>query len=61
MEIETHVASEHALAEHIRGERVHFVFIQSALPIVFSPIAAREKPARREARRRCIDAYWLSR
>jgi hypothetical protein len=33
-------ASEHALAEHIRGERVRFVFIQSALPIVFSPLAA---------------------
>src|ERR1043165_7209778 len=40
MEFETQVASEHALAEHIRGERVRFVFIQSALPIVFSPIAA---------------------
>jgi diguanylate cyclase (GGDEF)-like protein len=33
-------ASEHALAEHIRGERVRFVFIQSVLPIVFSPLAA---------------------
>jgi len=33
-------ASEHELAEHIRGERVRFVFIQSALPIVFSPISA---------------------
>jgi diguanylate cyclase (GGDEF)-like protein len=33
-------ASEYALAEHIRGERVRFVFIQSALPIVFSPLAA---------------------
>ena len=33
-------ASEHALAEHIRGERVRFVFIQSALPIVFSPLSA---------------------
>jgi len=33
-------ASEHMLAEHIRGERVRFVFIQSALPIVFSPLAA---------------------
>ena len=32
--------SEHALAEHVRAERVRFVFIQSALPIVFSPIAA---------------------
>jgi len=40
MEIENDVASEHALAEHIRGERVRFVFIQSALPIVFSPVAA---------------------
>jgi diguanylate cyclase (GGDEF)-like protein len=33
-------ASEHELAEHIRAERVRFVFIQSALPIVFSPISA---------------------
>jgi len=40
METEAEVASEHALAEHIRGERVRFVFIQSALPIVFSPLAA---------------------
>src|SRR4051812_7826569 len=40
METENDVASEHALAEHIRGERVRFVFIQSALPIVFSPVAA---------------------
>src|SRR6476659_5334183 len=32
--------SEYALAEHVRAERVRFVFIQSALPIVFSPIAA---------------------
>jgi diguanylate cyclase (GGDEF)-like protein len=32
--------SEHALTEHIRAERVRFVFIQSALPIVFSPVAA---------------------
>src|SRR6185295_11956688 len=28
------------LAEHIRAERVRFVFIQSALPILFSPVAA---------------------
>jgi diguanylate cyclase (GGDEF)-like protein len=34
------LASEHALAEHIRGERVRFVFIQSVLPIVFSPLSA---------------------
>jgi hypothetical protein len=34
------LASEHALAEHIRAERVRFVFIQSALPIVFSPLSA---------------------
>jgi diguanylate cyclase (GGDEF)-like protein len=40
MEVDNPAASEHALAEHIRGERVRFVFIQSALPIVFSPIAA---------------------
>ena len=40
METDSQVASEHALAEHIRGERVRFVFIQSALPIVFSPLAA---------------------
>src|SRR3982751_1193354 len=40
METQAQVASEHELAEHIRGERVRFVFIQSALPIVFSPIAA---------------------
>jgi diguanylate cyclase (GGDEF)-like protein len=33
-------ASEHALVEHIRAERVRFVFIQSALPIVFSPLSA---------------------
>jgi diguanylate cyclase (GGDEF)-like protein len=40
METQAQIASEHELAEHIRGERVRFVFIQSALPIVFSPIAA---------------------
>jgi diguanylate cyclase (GGDEF)-like protein len=40
MSSESQLASEHALAEHIRGERVRFVFIQSALPIVFSPVAA---------------------
>jgi len=40
MEPASLVASEHALTEHIRGERVRFVFIQSALPIVFSPVAA---------------------
>jgi len=39
-EVDSQVASEHELAEHIRGERVRFVFIQSALPIVFSPLAA---------------------
>lgn len=39
-EASTDADSEHALAEHIRAERVRFVFIQSALPIVFSPIAA---------------------
>ena len=33
-------SSEHSLTEHIRAERVRFVFIQSALPIVFSPVAA---------------------
>jgi diguanylate cyclase (GGDEF)-like protein len=32
--------SEHELAEHIRAERVRFVFIQSLLPIIFSPLAA---------------------
>jgi len=40
MEADSPVASERVLAEHIRGERVRFVFIQSALPIVFSPVAA---------------------
>jgi diguanylate cyclase (GGDEF)-like protein len=40
MENDNQVASEHTLAEHIRAERVRFVFIQSALPIVFSPLAA---------------------
>ncbi len=29
-----------ALAEHVRAERVRFVFIQSAIPILFSPLAA---------------------
>jgi diguanylate cyclase (GGDEF)-like protein len=38
--VESQGASEHALAEHIRDERVRFVLIQSALPIVFSPLAA---------------------
>lgn len=40
--IELQIASggDHALAEHIRSERVRFVFIQSALPIIFSPLAA---------------------
>src|SRR5262245_56263946 len=33
-------AADRALAEHVRAERVRFVFIQSALPIVFSPVAA---------------------
>ncbi|HTJ46404.1 MAG TPA: GGDEF domain-containing protein [Kofleriaceae bacterium] len=33
-------ASEAVLAEHVRAERVRFVFIQSALPILFSPVAA---------------------
>jgi diguanylate cyclase (GGDEF)-like protein len=40
MAIDSQVDSEHELAEHIRAERVRFVFIQSALPIVFSPLAA---------------------
>jgi diguanylate cyclase (GGDEF)-like protein len=40
MEPDRQANSEHALAEHIRAERVRFVFIQSALPIVFSPLAA---------------------
>ncbi len=31
---------ETVLAEHVRAERVRFVFIQSALPILFSPLAA---------------------
>src|SRR5690349_15760554 len=31
--------SEKALQEHIRAERIRFVLIQSALPIVFSPLA----------------------
>src|SRR4051812_10180848 len=31
---------ETALAEHVRAERVRFVFIQSAIPILFSPLAA---------------------
>lgn len=31
--------SEQALQEHIRAERIRFVLIQSALPIVFSPLA----------------------
>jgi diguanylate cyclase (GGDEF)-like protein len=31
---------EAALAEHVRAERVRFVFIQSAIPILFSPLAA---------------------
>ena len=32
--------AERALAEHVRAERLRFVFIQSALPIIFSPLAA---------------------
>jgi diguanylate cyclase (GGDEF)-like protein len=28
------------MAEHVRAERLRFVFIQSALPIIFSPLAA---------------------
>jgi diguanylate cyclase (GGDEF)-like protein len=40
MNEDSQLASEHELAEHIRAERVRFVFIQSALPIVFSPLAA---------------------
>src|SRR5262245_61600583 len=32
------VASEAALADFVRAERVRFVFIQSALPMFFSPI-----------------------
>lgn len=31
--------TELGLAEHIRAERIRFVLIQSALPIVFSPLA----------------------
>jgi diguanylate cyclase (GGDEF)-like protein len=34
------MADEVALAEHVRAERVRFVFIQSAIPILFSPLAA---------------------
>jgi diguanylate cyclase (GGDEF)-like protein len=33
-------AGDRVLAEHVRAERVRFVFIQSALPIIFSPLAA---------------------
>ena len=33
-------AGDRVLAEHVRAERVRFVFIQSALPIIFSPVAA---------------------
>jgi diguanylate cyclase (GGDEF)-like protein len=31
--------SEHDLDEHIRAERIRYIFIQSLLPIVFSPLA----------------------
>ena len=34
------VRDDHALTEHIRAERVRFVFVQSAVPIFFSPLAA---------------------
>jgi hypothetical protein len=32
--------SDRALADFVRAERVRFVFIQSAVPIFFSPVAA---------------------
>jgi diguanylate cyclase (GGDEF)-like protein len=37
---EEHAQSEAALADFVRGERVRFVFVQSAIPIFFSPAAA---------------------
>src|SRR4051812_34423204 len=34
------IASEAALADHVRAERVRFVFIQAPLPMFFSPLSA---------------------